>query len=81
VLTAQVAGVPAQDVAEEDGGFVVEVVPGRDDPVAVLECGRVEEVPFGEPARPARRATRGFRRLRDVVAVLEREVDLAQWAS
>ena len=54
MLAAEVAGVPAQHVAEQHRGLVVEVVAGGDDVVAVLERGRVEEVALRQPARAAR---------------------------
>ena len=62
VLAPEVAGLPAQHVAEQHRGFVVEVVAGGDDVVAVLERGRVEEVALREPARAARRAAGDLRR-------------------
>ena len=78
VLATEVAGLPAQHVAEQHRGFVVEVVTGRDDVVAVLERGRVEEVALREPARAARRAARDLRGAGDVEAVVRREVDDVQ---
>ena len=40
MLAGEVVEVPAQHVAEQHGGLVVEVVTGRDDVVAVLERER-----------------------------------------
>ena len=78
MLAAEVAGVPAQHVAEEHRGLVVEVVAGRDDVVAVLERGRVEQVTLRQAARAARRAAGGGGRAGDVEAVVVGEVDLVQ---
>ena len=52
VLAAEVAGLPAQHVAEQHRGFVVEVVTGRDDVVAVLERGRLNRWRFESPHAP-----------------------------
>ena len=58
-LAAEVLGVPVQDVAEQHGGLVVEVVAGDEHVVAALERGRVEQVALREPARRARRPAGG----------------------
>ena len=76
VLAAEVAGLPAQHVAEQHRGLVVEVVAGGDDVVAVVERGRVEQVALREAARAAGRAAGGRGGAGDVVAVVGREVDL-----
>ena len=51
VLAAEVARLPAQHVAEQHRGFVVEVVPGREHVVAVVERGVVEQVALRQAAR------------------------------
>ena len=67
LLAPEVPRLPAQHVAEQDRGLVVEVVPGRDDVVPVLERDGVEQVPLREPARSrtaigaCRRGRRGHR--------------------
>ena len=70
VLAAEVRGLPAQHVAEQHRGFVVEVVAGGDDVVAVFERGGVEEVALRQAARTAGRAAGGRGGAGDVVAVV-----------
>ena len=52
-LAPEVLGLPAQHVAEQHGGFVVEIVAGSDDVVAVFAGSHVEEMTFREAARRA----------------------------
>src|SRR3954454_18147569 len=78
MLTPQVAGLPAQHVAEEDGRLVVEVVTGGDDVVAVLDGDRVEQMPFRESACAARSSMGRGGRARDVVAEVGGEIDLVK---
>ena len=78
MLTAQVAGLPAQHVAEEDRRLVVEVVTGGDDVVAVLDGDRVEQVPFRKSARAARSSVSRGGGTRDVVAEVGGEIDLVE---
>ena len=66
------AVVPAQHVAEQHRGFVVEVVTGREHVVAVVDRGLVEDVALRQPARRARHALRRARAVGDVEAVRRR---------
>ena len=75
-LAAEVLGLPAQHVAEQHGGLVVEVVAGGDDVVAAVERGLVEQVALRQPARRARHALGGLGAGRDVEAVVVGQVDL-----
>ena len=81
-LAGEVLDLPAQRVAEQHGGLVVEVVAGDDDVVAAVERGLVEQVALAQPARRARHPAGGPRRGRDVVAVLvaQRHLDQLQAA-
>jgi hypothetical protein len=56
-------GVPAQGVAEQHRGLVVQVVAGADDVVAAVQGGPVEHVALGQPAHPAGGAAAGAGRL------------------
>src|SRR5207244_11194144 len=78
VLTSEEFRLAAQHVAEQHRGFVVEVVPGGEDVVAVPGGGFVEDVALRQPARRARRALRGSRAGFHIEPVLTREVDLEQ---
>ena len=62
MLAAQVLGLPAQHVAEQDRGLVVEVVSGHQHVVAAVERRLVEQVALGQTAGRARRAPGGLRR-------------------
>ena len=75
---AEVVGVPAQHVAEEHGGLVVEVVARRDDVVRAVERGLVEEMSLRQTARGARHSPRGLRTVRHVEAVVVGKVDLEE---
>src|SRR5690606_39600202 len=62
-LTRQVLGVPLEDVPEQGGGFVVEVVAHHQDVVVALPGDLVQEVALRQPTSGAGGAGGGSSRL------------------
>ena len=78
ILAPHVGQVPPQHVPEQHGRLVIEIVPGGHHVIVAIQGGLVEQMPFRQTARRARRPAGRLRSRRDIEAELAPEVDLHQ---